>query len=197
MAPRNDGQLGQLRDERREQIKKAALKVFARRGIIGTKMSMIADEAGISQGLTYRYFSSKEELFTALVQEAMEETAEAFNEMEQMSGTPSDKIRALTREMLDESNRHSFMLIQQVQTSDEVPEKAREIVEQYSSQALIDRLLPVFIKGQETGEFCLGDPQKLLFLYFSVIAGLMLQQAHGPYHVPDVQILMKMLANNG
>lgn len=49
-------------DERREQIKKAARKVFAIKGIAGTKISMIAAEAGISQGLTYRYFQSKEEL---------------------------------------------------------------------------------------------------------------------------------------
>ena len=58
-------------DERREQIKRAALKIFAQRGIAGTKMSMIASEAGISQGLTYRYFNSKEEIFSVLVQEAI------------------------------------------------------------------------------------------------------------------------------
>lgn len=52
MAPLNEQQLEQIHDERREQIKKAALKVFARHGINGTKMSMIAAEAGISQGLS-------------------------------------------------------------------------------------------------------------------------------------------------
>lgn len=195
MAPLNDQQLDQIRDERREQIKKAALKVFARRGIAGTKMSMIANEASISQGLSYRYFSSKDELFIALVQEAMEETDAAFASLEQMSGTPTEKIRELTKGMLDESNKHSFMLIQQVQTADEVPEKAKEIVEQYSSNALIDRILPIIIKGQESGEFCAGDPSELLLLYFSVISGLMLQQVDRDdnYRVWDINILMKML----
>ncbi|PUB10475.1 TetR family transcriptional regulator [Paenisporosarcina sp. OV554] len=60
MTQLNEPQPNNIHDERREQIKNAALKVFAHRGIIGTKMSMIAAEAGISQGLSYRYFKSKE-----------------------------------------------------------------------------------------------------------------------------------------
>ncbi|MEH7331552.1 TetR/AcrR family transcriptional regulator [Neobacillus drentensis] len=174
MTPLNDHQLDQLRDERKEQIKKAALKVFARRGLIGTKMSMIALEAGISQGLSYRYYSSKDELFIALVQDAIEETAKAFAAFGLMQGSPLEKIKEFTINMLDESNRHSFMLIQQVQTSDEVPDKAKDIVQQYPTSSLIEQMAPIFKEGQEKGEFSKGDPAELLMLYFSVISGLML-----------------------
>lgn len=66
MSPLNKGQLDQIRDDRRKQIKQAALKVFARRGFTGTKTSLIAAETGISEGLIYRYFKSKDELFTML-----------------------------------------------------------------------------------------------------------------------------------
>jgi hypothetical protein len=38
----------------------------------------LAAEAGIIQGLSYRYFNSKEELFITLIQEAMEEANAAF-----------------------------------------------------------------------------------------------------------------------
>ncbi|WP_420481830.1 TetR/AcrR family transcriptional regulator [Cohnella zeiphila] len=51
MATSNDA-AERNNDERREQIKKAALKVFAGKGLAGTKMSAIAAEAGISQGLS-------------------------------------------------------------------------------------------------------------------------------------------------
>ncbi len=195
MTPLNDHQLNQLRDERREQINKAALKVFARRGLIGTKMSMIAKEAGISQGLSYRYYSSKDELFIALVKEAMAETAEAFASLRLMQGSSTEKIKEFTIRMLDASNRHSFMLIQQVQTSDEVPDKAKEIVQQYPTTFFIEQMVPIFKEGQEKGEFSKDDPGKLLMLYFSVISGLMLL----PHDVDritldyDVDSLLKIL----
>lgn len=196
MSPLNDQQLNQIRDERREQIKKAALKVFACRGLVGTKMNMIANEAGISQGLSYRYYSSKDELFIELVQEAMEETADAFASLGHMEGSPTEIIKTLTTKMLDGSNRHSFMLIQQVQTSDEVPDKAKEIVQRYSTTSFIEQLIPIFKNGQEKGEFCKGDPAALLILYFSVISGLMLLQTGEMEQdqVPDIHILMKMLS---
>ena len=195
MTPLNEHQLDQLRDERREQIKKAALKVFARRGLVGTKMSMIAKEAGISQGLSYRYYSSKDELFIALVKDAMEETAKAFATLGLMQGSPTEKIREFTIRMLDPCNRHSFMLIQQLQTSDEVPDKAKEIVQQYPTSSFIEQISPIFKEGQEKGEFSKGDPAELLVLYFSVISGLMLQP-HGLDGINvnhHVDILMKIL----
>lgn len=195
MTPLNEYQLDQIHDERKEQIKKAALKVFARHGIGGTKMSMIAAQAGISQGLSYRYFSSKEELFTELIQEALEEADISVKRMDHLPGTPTEQIRNLTIAMLDGSNTDSFLLIRQAQTSEGVPEKAKQMIEQYSSQDTIDQLVPIFIKGQEAGEFCSGDPQRLLFLYLSVITGLMLQEVPGDenYWLQESDRLMKML----
>jgi AcrR family transcriptional regulator len=189
--PKSDPSL----DERREQIKKAALAVFAKRGIDGTKMSMIAAEAGISQGLSYRYFSSKEELFTVLVQEAIDEAQAAIRNVSHQSGSPKEQIRALTLRMLDENHKHYFMLIQHAQTSEEVPEQAKQFIERYSPKDTLDHLVPIFIKGQQLGEFCEGDPYKMLLLYFSVITGLMLQDIpiEKGYWLQEVDHLMKLI----
>jgi TetR/AcrR family transcriptional regulator, regulator of autoinduction and epiphytic fitness len=176
MTQPNEQQPGHIHDQRREQIKRAALKVFAERGIAGTKMSMIAAEAGISQGLSYRYFNSKEELFTVLVQEAIEKAGASIQNVPHLPGTPKEQIRTLTASMLDVSHKHFFLLIQQTQTSDEVPAKAKQMIDQYSPNDTIDLLVPIIIKGQQTGEFCEGDPRKMIFLYLSVITGLMLQE---------------------
>lgn len=196
MRRTSDQQTEQILDERREQIKKAALKVFAYRGVAGTKMSMIADEAGISQGLSYRYFSSKEEIFTELVKEALEESHKAMGNVSSLPGTPIQQIRAFTLNMLDESNKLYFLLLQQVQKSDGVPVSAKQIVEEYSTFSAIDQLIPIIAKGQETGDFSEGDPQKILFLYLSVVTGLMLQDVQIPkgYWLQEVDNLLKILA---
>jgi AcrR family transcriptional regulator len=55
-------------EERRTQILEIALKVFASNGFAGTSIKNIAEAAGISQGLMYHYFASKEDLLEATVE---------------------------------------------------------------------------------------------------------------------------------
>ncbi|MBU7318370.1 TetR/AcrR family transcriptional regulator [Paenibacillus oleatilyticus] len=195
MAPLNDEQLHQIRDERKEQIMEAALKVFSRRGIAGTKMSMIAAEAGISHGLLYHYFKSKDELFTTLVQMAMLGAQDAMKSIYGLQGSPLDKIKYLTKEILDEGGRPYFMLIHQARTSEGVPEKVKELIAQYSMKSFVDELLPVFKEGQQTGEIAAGDPAELISAYLSVLSSLMMLNAQDEeiYRIPSSDILMRMV----
>ncbi|MCS7251969.1 MAG: TetR/AcrR family transcriptional regulator [Thermoflexus sp.] len=61
-----------LRERRREEtcqrIVESAFQVFARWGFRGTTNREIAQEVGISPGLIYWYFRSKEDLFRAVVE---------------------------------------------------------------------------------------------------------------------------------
>jgi AcrR family transcriptional regulator len=50
----------------RSQILHGARRAFARGGLRGTNIPSIATEAGVSVGLIYRYFPSKDELFLEL-----------------------------------------------------------------------------------------------------------------------------------
>jgi TetR/AcrR family transcriptional regulator, fatty acid metabolism regulator protein len=56
----------QAAQDRRRQILDAAVRVFARQGFHGCRVSDIADEAGVAYGLVYHYFSSKEEVLDTL-----------------------------------------------------------------------------------------------------------------------------------
>lgn len=53
--------------DRFEQLRHAALRVFARTGLRRARMSDVAREAGLSTGALYTYFASKEALFDWLV----------------------------------------------------------------------------------------------------------------------------------
>ena len=55
-------------EDRREQVIDAAIRVFARKGFHRTINRDIAREAGITSGLIYYYFQSKEELLQAIVE---------------------------------------------------------------------------------------------------------------------------------
>jgi TetR/AcrR family transcriptional regulator, cholesterol catabolism regulator len=56
-------------EERRLQILDVALTVFASHGFNGTSIKDIAEAAGISQGLMYHYFASKEILLEEVVKQ--------------------------------------------------------------------------------------------------------------------------------
>lgn len=62
--------------DRQEQILEAALSCFAKRGFHQTSMHDISAEAGISVGLIYRYFKSKEDVIGALAAEHKKVIAE-------------------------------------------------------------------------------------------------------------------------
>ncbi len=57
-------------DEKREQIKEAALPIFAAKGFKATTNRDIAKAANIAPGLIYWYFKSKEDLFLAILDES-------------------------------------------------------------------------------------------------------------------------------
>ena len=65
-------------DERRRQLLETSAEVFTERPYDDVSMSAIATRAGISKGLLYHYFSSKEELFRATLETAASELAESI-----------------------------------------------------------------------------------------------------------------------
>ena len=81
------------RDERRETILKIAHAAFLEDGYAATSMSSIAARVGGSKATLYNYFSSKEELFAAVI----EERCRDFHEMLYDADLESDDFRkALT-----------------------------------------------------------------------------------------------------
>lgn len=55
-------------DVRKQEILDGAIKVFARKGYDKTTIADIAKELNISQGLCYRYYPSKEEIYDAALE---------------------------------------------------------------------------------------------------------------------------------
>lgn len=194
MSPLKEEHFEQIRTKRIKQIKKASVKIFAMYGFDGAKMNLIAEEAGVSQGLFYRYFESKDELFILLVKELLELASGQLQVIHQLPGTPYEQIKALTEQMLDESSKYPFMFIQQVRTMKRAPDEVKELIEKHSPNALVDLLIPIFMKGQEMGEFRKGNPRQLLSWYLHIVNSLIISDhSYQEYGLPDVDILMRIL----
>ncbi|MEA2167409.1 MAG: TetR/AcrR family transcriptional regulator, fatty acid metabolism regulator protein [Solirubrobacteraceae bacterium] len=90
---------------RRRQILDAAVRVFARQGYNGCRVSDIADEAGVAYGLVYHYFGSKEEVLDTLFLERWDILLEAIAGVADRRGAPRDKLHAVAGFIVD-SYRH-------------------------------------------------------------------------------------------
>jgi AcrR family transcriptional regulator len=76
MAPRSPEQFAEIREGRKAQILEAALHVFAQDSYHGASISSVAKKAGISKGLIYNYFKSKEEILISLVVDVFDDVME-------------------------------------------------------------------------------------------------------------------------
>lgn len=79
MSPRSTKQFEEIREEKKALIMAVALEHFANEGYFKTTISHIARHAGISKGLMYNYFESKEELLMAIVNKSVEEISRYFD----------------------------------------------------------------------------------------------------------------------
>lgn len=79
MSPRTKEQFEAIREEKRSLIMNVALEHFASEGYHRTTINHIAKHAGISKGLMYNYFSSKEVLLSEIIHHSISEVASYFD----------------------------------------------------------------------------------------------------------------------
>src|SRR5690348_15943250 len=89
------------KEARPVEIIAAALASFAERGYAATKLEDVAAAAGVSKGTIYLYFQNKEELFRAVVSQALLPNLEAAEtQFASHEGSCADLLRALAQRFL-------------------------------------------------------------------------------------------------
>ena len=68
-----------VRPDKRERITEAAIAVFAEKGYRSSRVSDVAQAAGVADGTIYLYFKNKEDLLLSIFEEKMEMLLGALN----------------------------------------------------------------------------------------------------------------------
>jgi TetR/AcrR family fatty acid metabolism transcriptional regulator len=90
----------QRSDDKRRKILQAAVKVFAKKGYFGAKVSEIARKAGVADGTIYLYFRNKEDILVSLFDEVMvEHLDKARAELASVEGAPA-RLKAIAEHHL-------------------------------------------------------------------------------------------------
>lgn len=172
--PRTKEQFEAMRRATREKILAAAGGLFAKKGPAGTSVQEIADLAGISIGLLYRHFQTKEELFDALVDGACEGLAEVTAIL-QTDTPPKEIIEGLCAEILSDVGANDdynnlIMLITQAIGSGSKSEALTVLFEQDKQMLLaLEQLIE---RGQTERVFRAGNPYDMALLFCSTLQGI-------------------------
>ncbi len=94
MAPRTAEQFQDIRQASIQRIVAAGMKLFAKRGYLSVAVKDIAREAGISQGLMYNYFKSKEKLLSYIIDEMINDMAELLKSAH-AADSPAERLKLL------------------------------------------------------------------------------------------------------
>ncbi len=194
---RNAEQNQKMRDERRKQILSSALKLFAIKGLGATKITDIVRDSGISQGLLYHYFRSKEEIFVELIRHALEGMNTAARTLEQLPLRPTEKITKAITELLqgmseNEDFARYFLLVAQANFSDAIPDEAKTLIEKESHvpYQVMSRIMQA---GQQDGSIKKHRADDLALVFWVLIKGFALHKAArgSRFALPDTRILVE------
>jgi AcrR family transcriptional regulator len=138
--------------DKRRIILDAAVRVFARQGFNGCRVSDIADEAGVAYGLVYHYFRSKDEVLDTLFLERWNVLLDAIRETDRQDISPREKLYQIASFIVD-SYRHDPELMKVIIV--EVTRAANSFGQTHLAKIreAYDLIADIVAKAQEEGAF--------------------------------------------
>lgn len=97
------------KDNTEDRILVAAQKVFTKKGMDGSRMQEIADEAGINKALLHYYFRTKQKLFEAIFNKVFEKIYPNLNTFIQSELSIEEKIAILIEKYTDLLLKNPFL----------------------------------------------------------------------------------------
>jgi TetR/AcrR family transcriptional regulator len=97
--------------ERRERVLAAAREVFVAAGLKGARTKDIADRAGVAEGLLFKYFGTKEQLFDAAILEPLQDIVIGIADAARTFGDLAPEDRLHCSHSFHETMQHTMLEI--------------------------------------------------------------------------------------
>lgn len=170
-------------EARRQQILEAAFTCFARKGFHETTMQDISREAGVSYGVVYHYFRSKEDVIEASWRANQQARATRIQMAQRRGSTPEvlSELLAIYMRRLEQPESSPEMRLR-IQLFGETllnPRIAANIRRTWND--VLKNVEDIIHRGQERGEINAEmDPHALARVYLALHDGVLLQKTVDP-----------------
>jgi AcrR family transcriptional regulator len=182
-------------EEKRTKILNAAMDCFCRRGFRGASISDICAAAGISPGVLYYYFDSKEAIIQAMTEVELkrsEQDIKNFSADLQDADFIKGHLAGLTNYVKNHTLRETALEIEMMAEGARNP-KVGKIVKDFDKtrQGMLEAVL---LHGQKVGQVNKAHkPEFLASLLCSVIEGLSIRSLKNPNFKTEDRILVLKL----
>jgi TetR/AcrR family transcriptional regulator, fatty acid metabolism regulator protein len=155
-------------EERRQQILDAAVRVFAEKGYHTSRVSDIAEEAGVAYGLVYHYFDSKEAVLHAVFREMWGMMLKAIAAVVDTEESPREQLRKTAAIVLRAWRDYPDVVRVLVQ---EVTRSGDQLRREVEELGIAFRTLEGIVeRGQEQGVFRRDlDPKLAAFIVYGAL----------------------------
>jgi AcrR family transcriptional regulator len=164
-------------------------------------MEQIMQVSGLSKGLVYHYFPSKEKVFFHLVDTALEISRNIWRDALDSPGTAWEKIEKLSDNLVktaftEESSLYYLIMVQAITQGKGIPGLMEYI---FQHLAHYDELPPLIIEAQKSGEAAQGNPDVLASTYVALFQGYTLFLLHDDELKKKItpEIFTNVLRNTG
>lgn len=188
------------KDERPGEILAAALDVFVECGFADAKLSEIARRAGVVKGTLYRYFDTKEDLFRAVVKQAVADNLQDAGSVGAGAGQAglAELVPALLLRAAFADGNRSFPAILRMVISESraFPDLARIWHDEVLARVLA-ALVALIEAAQAQGQLRPGDPKLFAFsIVGPMVAANLFHEVFGASSnfAPDLQALARQHA---
>jgi AcrR family transcriptional regulator len=166
-------------DKSQQAILAAALDEFARHGLAGARMDRIAEQAEVNKRLIYYYFTSKDDLFLAVLENAYLNIREAEKRLHLRDLSPPQAIRRLTEFTWDYYIAHpEFMTLLNSENLHQGRHLAKSQRVRELNSPLIETLGEILERGRKDGVFRGGIDAVQLYVSIAGMAYFYLSNSY-------------------
>jgi AcrR family transcriptional regulator len=140
----------------RDEIHRAAMRLFAARGVDAVTIEQICDEADVARATFFLHFPSKDAVLTEYARQALDELTATLRAH---TGNAVEALGAALATLADRATRQAALVQVVVREVMARPQAALTNAEQ--SRGLVDLLAVIIKRGQKRGEIRRGIPPQL------------------------------------
>jgi AcrR family transcriptional regulator len=196
--PRSAAENRRIQEAQRANLLDAARRVFFRGGADAT-MADLAAEAGVSQGLAYRYFRNKEAIFRAMIEQSVGPKNSLATRVDQIPGGPRAKLAAIVSGVLERRRQapEFFRYFYRALAGGKLPADVRRRLRARFGE-LRRTVRRLVVEAQNAGEIGTDDPDELVTALLATLEGLWRRTSGDPDRaandkIPRAEVLLRML----
>lgn len=189
----------------RQQLLEAGCKIFGDKGYAATRLSDVAEVAGVTRGAIYWHFKNKKELFVALFKEKVDPFFDLIGNVLNEDLGPLDILHKMISLILDEIEKntefrsHQALEFANRKVQQEIPELREYMLKRKDQFA--KKIEQIIVDGQQKGEIRKDiTPAAIMGTFITLFRGygfLLTQDALVPVIETDISEEMAQIFAGG